>query len=54
MINMRWAPNAKAKLIHSYAAGEMLTVLAELKNWYQVQDPENGWVGFIRSDFLMR
>ena len=53
-INMRWAPNAKAKLIHSYAAGEMLTVLAELKNWYQVQDPENGWVGFIRSDFLMR
>ena len=54
MINMRWAPNEKAKLIHSYPAGDKLTVLAELKNWYQVQDPETGWVGFIRSDFLMR
>ena len=54
MINMRWAPNEKAKLIHSYPAGDTLTVLAELKNWYQVQDPETGWVGFIRSDFLMR
>ena len=54
MINMRWAPNEKAKLINSYPAGETLIVLAELKNWYQVQDPETGWVGFIRSDFLMR
>ena len=54
MVNMRWAPSEKAKLIHSYPAGERLTVLAELKNWYQVQDPETGWVGFIRSDFLMR
>lgn len=54
LVNMRWAPSEKAKLIHSYPAGERLTVLAELKNWYQVQDPETGWVGFIRSDFLMR
>lgn len=54
LVNMRWAPNEKAKLIHSYPSGERLTVLAELKNWYQVQDPETGWVGFVRSDFLMR
>ena len=54
LVNMRWAPSEKAKLIHSYPSGETLTVLAELKNWYQVQDPETGWVGFIRSDFLMR
>ena len=54
MINMRWAPSEKAKLIHSYPAGETLTVLAELKNWYQVQDPETGWVGFIRADLLQK
>jgi hypothetical protein len=52
LINMRWAPSEKAKLIHAYPAGETLTVLAELKNWYQVQDPETGWVGFVRKDFL--
>ena len=35
-------------------AGETLTVLAELKTWYQVQDPETGWVGFIRADLLQK
>ena len=54
MIDMHWAPSDKAKLIHSYPAGETLTVLAELKNWYQVQDPETGWVGFVHADFLQR
>ena len=53
-INMRWAPSKKATLIHSYSPGETLMVLAELKDWSQVQDPETGWVGFIRNDFLKK
>jgi len=54
MINMRWAPSKKATLIHAYSSGERLLVRAELKDWYQVEDPATGWVGFIRSDFLQR
>jgi uncharacterized protein YgiM (DUF1202 family) len=53
-INMRWAPAKNAPLLHSYAPGEKLVVIAELKDWRQVQDPETGWVGFIRGDFLQR
>ena len=53
-INMRWAPNKKAPLINAYAPGEKLMVIAELKEWRQVQDPATGWVGFIRADFLQR
>ena len=54
LINMRWAPSKKSALIHAYSSGEPLMVLAELKDWYQVQDPDTGWVGFVRSDFLQR
>ena len=54
LINMRWAPSKKATLIHAYSSGEKLMVLAELKTWSQVQDPETGWVGFVRSDFLQK
>ena len=51
---MRWAPSKKATLIHAYSSGEKLMVLAELKDWCQVQDPDTGWVGFVRSDFLQK
>lgn len=54
LINMRWAPSKKATLIHSYSSGERLLVRAELKDWYQVEDPDTGWVGFVRSDFLQK
>ncbi len=53
-INMRWAPVKNAPLIQSYRSGESLTVLCELKDWYQVEDPETGKVGFIRRDFLQK
>jgi len=53
-INMRWAPAKNAPLIQSYRSGESLTVLCELKDWYQVEDPETGKVGFIRRDFLQK
>ena len=53
-INMRWAPAKNAPLIQSYGPGTTLSVLCELKDWVQVQDPETGKVGFIRHDFLQR
>lgn len=53
-VNMRWAPHKKAELIRSYKSGVELTVIAELKDWMQVEDPQTGDVGFIRHDFLVR
>lgn len=53
-VNMRWAPHKKAELIRSYKSGVDLEVIAELKDWRQVRDPETGDVGFIRQDFLER
>ena len=52
-VNLRWAPNKKAQLIQSYKSGVELTVIAELKEWKQVEDPSTGSVGFIRGDFLV-
>ena len=54
LINMRWVPSTKAPLIHASSSGERLLVRAELKDWYQVEDPDTGWVGFVRSDFLQK
>ena len=34
--------------------GRYAPVLAELKDWKQVQDEETGAVGFVRQDFLVR
>ena len=53
-INMRWAPAKNAPLIQTYRSGKTLNVLCELKDWYQVEDPETGKVGFIRRDFLQK
>ena len=53
-VNMRWAPSKKAQLLESYRNGTPLLVIAELKTWKQVQDPETGAVGFIRGDFLVK
>ena len=52
LINMRWAPSKKAPLIHAYSSGERLLVRAELKDWYQVQDPATGRVGFIYKSYI--
>ena len=54
VINMRYAPSKNAPLIESYKPGEPLTVICEMKDWIEVQDPETGKVGYIRHDFLQR
>ncbi len=51
-VNLRWAPSLSAERIAACPQGKALTVLAETKNWYQVQDPETGMIGFISRQYV--
>ena len=53
-VNLRWAPTTEAERIATCKQGKELTVLAELKTWYQVQDPETGMIGFISSKYVTK
>ena len=53
-VNLRWAPSAEAHRIATCPQGKKLTVLVELKNWYQVQDPETGMIGFVSRKYVTR
>ncbi len=53
-VNLRWAPSTEAERISSCPQGKELTVLAELRNWYQVQDPVTGMIGFISRQYVVR
>ena len=53
-VNLRWAPTTEAERIATCPQGKELTVLAELKNWYQVQDPATGMIGFISRQYVIR
>ena len=51
-VNLRWAPSVDAERITTCPQGKELTVLAEMKNWYQVQDPATGMIGFIMRQYV--
>ena len=51
-VNLRWAPSTDAERIATCPQGKILVVLAEMKGWYQVQDPTTGMIGFISSKFV--
>ncbi|MBR3019210.1 MAG: SH3 domain-containing protein [Clostridia bacterium] len=51
-VNLRWAPNNKARAILSYPANKKLTVFLETPNWYQVRDTEQGYTGYIAKKFV--
>ena len=51
-VYMRWLPSRNAAQAATYGANQQLTVLAELKDWYQVQDPVTGRVGFIYKSYI--
>ncbi len=51
-VNLRWAPSTEAARIATCPQGKELTVIAELKTWYQVQDPETGMIGFISMKYV--
>ena len=53
-VNLRWAPSTSAERITTCSQGKELIVMAELKTWYQVQDPDTGMVGFISRNFVVR
>ena len=53
-VNLRWAPTTEAERITTCPQGKELTVIAELKSWYQVQDPVTGMIGFISSQYVTR
>ena len=49
---MRWFPSRNAKEMATFGANYELTVIAELKDWYQVSDPATGKVGFIYKSYV--
>ncbi len=51
-VNLRWAPSTEAECITTCTQGKQLVVLAEMKDWYQVQDPATGMIGFIMSKYV--
>ncbi|MBR0408673.1 MAG: SH3 domain-containing protein [Clostridia bacterium] len=53
-VNLRWAPSTEAERIAACNQGKQLTVLAETTNWYQVEDPATGMIGFISRQYVTR
>ena len=53
-VNLRWAPTTEAERIATCPQGKELTVLVEMKNWYQVQDPATDMIGFISSQYVIQ
>ena len=53
-VNLRWAPSTQAERMATCPQGKELTGLAVMKNWYQVEDPATGMIGFISSKYVTR
>lgn len=53
-VNLRWAPSMDAAVAQRVNDGSELRVIAEGRSWYQVMDERSGYVGFMRSSFLVR
>lgn len=51
-VYLRWVPSRNAQKITTYPGGQVVRVIAELKDWYQVEDPETGVVGFVNSSYV--
>lgn len=46
-VNLRWTASKSAPVMRKLSDNVELTVLAEGKQWLQVQDSETGYVGFV-------
>ena len=51
-VYLRWFPSKSAEAMATFRANYELTVIAELKDWYQVSDPESGKVGFVYKSYV--
>lgn len=50
-VNLRFAPHLEAEIATICYDGHALTVMAETKSWYQVQDPISGYVGYMMKRY---
>lgn len=50
-VYLRWVPSRNSNYVTTYAGGQQVQVIAELKNWYQVQDAD-GKVGFVYTSYV--
>jgi len=53
-VNLRFAPSKSTEVMATYNLNDQVIVIAELKDWYQVQDPVNGTVGYMSTAFVVR
>ena len=51
-VYLRWFPSKSAAEMATFSGNYELTVIAELKDWYQVEDPATGRVGFIYKSYV--
>ena len=51
-VYLRWLPSRYSQQIATFGANKELTVIAELKDWYQVEDPDTGRVGFVYKSYI--
>jgi len=51
-VYLRWFPSRASKEIAIFNGYREVTVIAELKDWYQVSDPATGAVGYIYKSYV--
>lgn len=51
-VYLRWLPTRNSTELATFGANQQLTVIAELRDWYQVEDPITGKVGFIYKSYI--
>lgn len=51
-VYLRWLPSKNSREAATFAANQQLLVIAELKDWYQAEDPDTGIVGFIYKSYV--
>jgi uncharacterized protein YgiM (DUF1202 family) len=54
-VNVRWAPSKASTLLRAFPSGAELNVIAELgTDWFQVEDPDSGVVGFLNKAYIVK
>ena len=51
-VYMRWLPTRHSQELATFSANQQLTVIAELTDWFQVEDPATGKVGFVYKSYI--
>ena len=53
-VNVRFAPTKQSELLGQYRTNDQLLVIAEMRDWYQVEDPYTGAVGYVSNKYVVR